>query len=239
MIKEEILVWSDAEALSRAAAYFFVKSCKESIEQKGRFAVALSGGNTPKRLYQLLATQEFSRNIAWKKVMLFWGDERSVPHKSDESNFKMVKEALLDKVKIPKKNIFPVPVKGSPKDCALQYEATLKTALGNRPCFDLTLLGMGDDGHTASLFPGTDILNEKKRLIKEVWVEEKQTYRISVTYPLINHSNEVMFLVSGKAKAPVIRNIISGKKQNGAYPVQGVQLKKGSTIWLLDEAAIS
>ena len=132
-----------------------------------------------------------------------------------------------------------MPVKGSPKDCALQYEATLKTALGNRPCFDLTLLGMGDDGHTASLFPGTDILNEKKRLIKEVWVEEKQTYRISVTYPLINHSNEVMFLVSGKAKAPVIRNIISGKKQNGAYPVQGVQLKKGSTIWLLDEAAIS
>ncbi|HUN02952.1 MAG TPA: 6-phosphogluconolactonase, partial [Niabella sp.] len=105
MIKEEILVWSDAEALSRAAAYFFVKSCKESIEQKGRFAVALSGGNTPKRLYQLLATQEFSRNIAWKKVMLFWGDERFVPHKSDESNFKMVKEALLDKVKIPKKNI--------------------------------------------------------------------------------------------------------------------------------------
>lgn len=237
MNKDNIFIWQDAEKLSLAAAYFFVRSYKESVAKTGRFAVALSGGSTPKRLYEILATPEFSRNIDWKKVLIFWGDERFVPHTDAESNYRMVKEALFDKIKIPAKNIFAVPVKGWPQDCAEQYEATIKNILGRTASFDLTLLGMGDDGHTASLFPETKILEENKKLVKEVWVDAKQTWRISLTYPIINKSKEIMFLVAGKTKAPVIKKIFSARALKNPYPVQGVQLKKGNIIWMLDEAA--
>lgn len=231
--------WKDAETLSTAAAYYFVKRCNEAIAEKGVFTVALSGGSTPKRLYETLATPEFSKNIDWKKVLLFWGDERFVPHTDEDSNYKMTKEALFDKIKIPKKNIFAVPTDGWPQDCADAYEKTIKETLGRNASFDLTLLGMGDDGHTASLFPGTQILEENKKLVKEVWVDSKQTWRISITYPLINRCKEIMFLVAGKTKAPVIKKIFSGKKLKEPFPVQGVQAKKGNTIWMLDEAAFS
>lgn len=231
------LIWKDAETLSIAAAYYFVKICNESIAEKGVFSVALSGGNTPKRLYEILATPEFSRNIDWQKVLLFWSDERFVPHADTDSNYRMTKEALLNKIKIPKKNIFAVPTIGWPQDCALQYEAEIKTALGRNASFDLTLLGMGDDGHTASLFPGTKILEEQKRLVKEVWVGDKQTWRISFTYPLIKRSKALMFLVAGKSKAPVIKKIFSARTLKNPFPVQGVKLKKGNIIWMLDEAA--
>lgn len=230
------LVWENAEALSVAAAHYFVERCAKHIAEKGSFSVSLSGGSTPKRLYQLLATPAFSRNIDWKKVFLFWGDERFVPHTHEESNYKMVKEALLDHVKIPKKNVFAVPTKGEAKDCALQYEKTIQQVLGKQMQIDLTLLGMGDDGHTSSLFPGTDVLSEKKRFIKEVWVESKQTFRISSTYRFINNSKEVMFLVTGAAKAPVLKYIFA-KNAKAKYPVQDVNLKKGNAIWMLDEAA--
>lgn len=232
------LVWKNAEALSLAAAHYFVLACNSAIEKKGTFSVALSGGSTPRRLYEILATPEFSSNIDWKKVLLFWGDERFVPHTHEDSNYKMTKEALLDKIKIPKKNIFGVPVKGWPQDCAAEYETAIKNALGKNIAIDLTLLGMGDDGHTASLFPGTQILEENKKLVKEVWVESKETWRISFTYPLINRSKEIMFLIAGENKAPVIKQIFSNRKLKTPYPVQAVQPKKGNIIWMLDEAAI-
>ncbi|MFT4092564.1 MAG: 6-phosphogluconolactonase [Niabella sp.] len=230
------LIWQDAENLSTAAAFYFVERCNRSIADHGRFSVSLSGGSTPKRLYQLLATPPFAGNIDWKKVQLFWGDERFVPPAHEDSNYRMVKEALLDHIKIPRKNIFAMPTKGDAKDCAAQYEKTIEDALGKKTQIDLTLLGMGDDGHTSSLFPGTDVLNEKKRFIKEVWVESKQTYRLSSTYRLINNSKEVMFLVAGAAKAPVIKHIFS-KNAKALYPVQGVDLKKGTVTWMLDKAA--
>ncbi|GAB3015754.1 6-phosphogluconolactonase [Niabella terrae] len=231
------LVWPDAEALSLAAAHYFVEKCKERIATSNRFVVALSGGSTPKRLYQLLATPAFSRNIDWKKVYLCWGDERFVPHNHADSNFRMVKENLLDHIKIPRKNIYAMPTKGEPADCAAVYARQLKTLLGPSMQIDLTLLGMGDDGHTASLFPGTDILKEQKRWISEVWVAAKNTYRLSFTYRLINNSRELMFMVAGTAKAPVIRHIFKPKAAV-RYPIQEVNLKKsGSALWLLDEAA--
>lgn len=232
------LVWKNAEALSLAAAHYFVLACNNAIEKKGTFSVALSGGSTPKRLYEILAMPEFCRNIDWKKVLVFWGDERFVPHTHEDSNYKMTKEALLDKIKIPKKNIFGVPVKGWPQDCAAKYEAAIKNVLGKNTAIDLTLLGMGDDGHTASLFPDTQIVEENKKLISEVWVESKQTWRISFTYPLINRSKEIMFLIAGANKAPVVKKIFSNRKLKIQYPVQGVLPKKGSVIWLLDEAAM-
>lgn len=237
-MKENIFIWQDGEKLSLAAAYFFVRSCRESIVKTGKFAVALSGGSTPKRLYEILATPEFSRNIDWKKVLLFWGDERFVPHTHEESNYRMVKEALLDQIKIPKKNIFPVPTQGWPQDCADAYEKTIKQALGRNASFDLTLLGMGDDGHTASLFPGTQILEENKKLAQEVWVDAKQTWRISITYPLINRSKEIMFLVAGANKTPVLKKILSGRKLKNPFPIQAVQPKNGNAIWMVDEAAV-
>lgn len=231
------LIWTDAEALSIAAAHYFVERCARNIADNGQFTVSLSGGGTPKRLYQLLATPAFSRNINWKKVMLFWGDERFVPHTHEDSNYRMIKEALLDHVKIPKKNIFAMPTKGEASDCAIQYEKMMAGALGNKMQIDLTLLGMGDDGHTSSLFPGTAVLGETKKYIKEVWVESKQTYRLSSTYRLINNSKEVMFLVAGAAKTPVVKHIFS-KNAIIKYPVQNIALKKGDILWMFDEAAV-
>lgn len=233
----QTLIWKDAEALSEAAAYFFVQACHEAVARQGRFSVALSGGSTPKRLYQLLATPEFSSNIPWNKVHLFWSDERFVPPTDTESNFRMTKESLLDHIAIPKKNIYGVPTKGDPADCALKYEAQLKTFFNGKPAFDWMLLGMGADGHTASLFPHTAILNEKKRWVKEVWVEEKKTFRISFTYPLINRSKQAVFLVAGAEKSPVLQDIRKGKNKKNPYPVQGVQLQSGTVTWMLDTAA--
>lgn len=234
------LIWEDDVALSIAAAHYFVAACNRSIAVTGRFTVALSGGSTPKLLYQLLATPSFSRNIDWKKVLLFWGDERFVPHTNDDSNYKMVKESLFDNISIPKKNIFAVPTtKGTPAACATAYEKSIKDVLGAGQSFDLVLLGMGDDGHTASLFPGTEILKENKRLVKEVWVEAKHTFRVSFTYPLINRAKQIMFLVAGTAKAPVIKQVFSNKQLKNPYPVQGVAPKSGSVVWMLDDAAVT
>lgn len=230
------LIWENQEVLSVAAAHYFVERCNVNIAEKGIFTIALSGGSTPKRLYELLATPSFARNIDWKKVQIFWGDERFVAHTDIDSNYRMAKEALLDHIKIPKKNIFAMPTKGNVKDCAKQYEKTIEAALGKKMRVDLTLLGLGDDGHTASLFPETDILQEKKKYIKEVWVESKQTYRISFTYRLIDNSKEVMFLVTGAAKAPIIKHIFS-KSEKNKYPAQHVKIKKGILTWMLDKEA--
>lgn len=237
-MKEAIkLIWEDAEALSLAAAHYFILACNRAIEKDGIFSVALSGGSTPRRLYETLAMPAFSRNINWEKVLLFWGDERFVPHTHTDSNYKMVKDALLSKIKIPRKNIFAIPVNGEPADCAAQYEAVVKKNLGNKESISLTLLGMGDDGHTASLFPGTDILNESKKLVSKVWVEEKQNWRISFTYPLINRSKEIMFLIAGESKRPVLKKILSARTAN-RYPVQGVKSKSENMILMLDKAAM-
>jgi 6-phosphogluconolactonase len=237
MSNKTILTWKDADELAVAAAYFFVAECQRVVAEKGRFAVALSGGSTPKKLFQLLASPGFSRNIPWKQVFLFWSDERFVPLTDDDSNYKMAKEALLDHIPIPKKNIFATPVNGEPKDCARQYEKVVKEFFGGKkPVFDWLLLGMGPDGHTASLFPGTDILAEEKRLVKEVWVESKNTWRISFTYPLINRAANVVFLVSGAEKAPTLKTALTKKKAKNPLPVQGVEATQN--WWLVDEAAM-
>lgn len=237
MFKGQPIIWEDAESLSEAAAYFFIQRCAESIADHGYFAVALSGGSTPKRLFQLLAAPPFVSTIPWNKVFLFWGDERFVPQDHEDSNYRMTKETLLDHIDIPSKNIFPVPVKGKPAACAAKYEQQIKKFFKDKPVFDLVMLGMGDDGHTASLFPGTSILEEKKKWISEVWVENKQTFRISFTYRLINKASHVLLLVAGEAKAKVISDIKTGKKD--IYPVQGVEPKKGTVIWMLDKKAVN
>ncbi len=228
-------IWKDHEAMSLAAAHFFVADCHRVIAKQGKFSVALSGGNTPKRFYEILASNEFSKNIPWKKVFLFWSDERFVSHNSPDSNYNMVKKSLLDKIDIPPKNIFPVPVTGDPGQNARQYEATIRKYFANKqPAFDWLLLGTGNDGHTASLFPHTPVLIENRRLIKQVWIVDKQSWRITFTFPLINKAKQIIFLVSGKEKSKVVAAVFD-KPVKKIYPVQYVNAEK--SLWMLDKAA--
>jgi 6-phosphogluconolactonase len=226
-----MLHYNSYENLSIAAAHFFTTAYSSSIAAHDKFTVALSGGNTPKRFYELLATPEFSQNINWKKVFIFFSDERYVPHTYAESNFNMASNVLLKHIPIPPKNIFAIPTSSTPAKDAATYEASVKKITGDdKFSFDLVLLGMGGDGHTASLFPGTEILNEKKRLVKEVFVKEKNIYRISFTLPLINRAKQILILVSGKEKASVLKKVISKRKTNNPLPVQ---LLKGDIIWMV------
>jgi 6-phosphogluconolactonase len=226
-----MLHYNSYESLSTAAAHFFTVACQRSIAVHDKFTVALSGGNTPKRFLELLATPEFSNNINWKKVIIFFSDERYVPHSDAERNFNMASKALLDHIAIPHKNIFAIPVSSTPVKDAAIYEASVKKITGDTKfVFDLILLGMGADGHTASLFPGTEILNEKKRLVKEVFLKEKNIYRISFTFPLINRAKQILILVSGKEKAAALKKVISKRKTKNPLPVQ---LLKGDITWMV------
>ena len=226
-----MLHYNTYESLSTAAANFFTVAYSRSIAAHDKFTVALSGGNTPKRFLELLATPEFSSNINWKKVFIFFSDERYVPHNDPESNFNMASKALLDHITIPRKNIFAIPVSSSPKKDALAYETTVKEITGDKKCsFDLVILGMGPDGHTASLFPGNEILQENKRLVKEVFLKHKNIYRISFTLPLINRAKQILLLVNGKEKEPVLKRIASKSKTKKPLPVQ---LLTGDITWMV------
>lgn len=226
-----MLHYNSYESLSLAAAHFFTVACQRSITAHDKFTVALSGGNTPKRFYELLATPEFSSNINWKKVFIFFSDERYVPHKDAESNFNMASKALLDHISIPRKNIFAIPVSSTPAKDAVSYEAAVrKITSDNKFAFDLVLLGMGADGHTASLFPGNEILLEKKRLVKEVFLKDKNIYRISFTLPMITRAKQVLLLVNGKEKEPVLKKVSANRKTNNPLPVQ---LLKGDITWMI------
>lgn len=220
----KVTQFDNAELLANAAANYFVKLTHEKIEKKGKFNVALSGGNTPMALYQLLATPSFSNKIDWKKVFIFWGDERCVAFDSSDNNAFNAKNILLDKVPIPKKNIFIIPVDETPVNAAIYYEATIKIFFKtDKPVFDLILLGLGDDGHTASLFPYSSILQEKNKLVKEVFLAEKNTWRVSLTAPIINAASHKLILVVGKVKAPILDIILLRQKDYEKYPAQMIE----------------
>jgi len=226
-----MLYYNSYESLSTAAAHFFTVACQRSIAAHDKFTVALSGGYTPKRLYELLAMPEFSNNINWKKVFIFFSDERYVSHNDADSNFNMAAKALLEHISIPKKNIFAIPVSSTPAKDAIAYEAAVKKITSDSKfALDLVLLGMGADGHTASLFPGTEILNEKRRLLKEVFLKDKNMYRISFTLPLINRAKQILLLVSGEEKKPVLKKVAANQKNGKLLPVQ---LLKGDITWMV------
>lgn len=226
-----MLHYNSYESLSTAAAHFFTVACQRSIAAHDKFTVALSGGYTPKRLYELLAMPEFSNNINWKKVFIFFSDERYVSHNDADSNFNMAAKSLLEHISIPKKNIFAIPVSSTPAKDATAYEAAVKKITSDSKfALDLVLLGMGADGHTASLFPGTEILNEKRRLLKEVFLKDKNMYRISFTLPLINRAKQILLLVSGEEKKPVLKKVAANQKTGKLLPVQ---LLKGDITWMV------
>ena len=219
-----VIYFDNADILAKAAAEYFIKLAAEAIQLKGKFTVALSGGNTPSAMYTLLSTDFYSNQLEWKNIYFFWGDERCVPLNDKNNNGYNIKNILLDKVSVPKKNIFIIPVDESPVNAAIYYEATIKVFFKtDKPVFDLILLGMGDNGHTASLFPNTSILQEEKALVKEVYVDEIKMNRVSFTAPLINNAKHILFLVTGKEKQQMLKTVLEGKYEPEKYPAQMIK----------------
>jgi len=228
-------IWPDALQLAHAVAHLIVIESNKAVLQKEYFTIALSGGSTPKLLFQLLAAAPYKNNIPWRKVIIAFGDERFVAHTDKESNYKMAMDTLLSHIPVPKKNILAVPfLKLNPVQSAKLYEAQIRKYVSAKNPFDLILLGIGEDGHTASIFPKSELLTENKRWVKEVWVAEKNMHRISFTFPLINRAKNIAFLVSGSSKAAVVKKIFSGRGADlPAARVKG----SGNLFWFLDEAA--
>ncbi len=229
--------------LFQAAADEVLQAANEAIKQRGRFTIALSGGSTPRSLYTLIAANTVTSQL-WNKWFFFWGDERHVPPQDPESNFRMAQESLLSKISVPPGNVFRVPAENpDAAGAADAYEQTLRSFFDlkadEKPRFDVILLGLGPDGHTASLFPETAALQEKSRLVVANWVEKFNTYRITLTLPVLNTARLVMFLVSGMDKAPALREVLQGNAPGEKYPSKLVRPGEGKLIWLVDRAAAS
>jgi len=229
--------------LFQAAADEVIRAATEAIAQRRRFTIALSGGSTPRNLYTLIAANA-SATVPWDKVFFFWGDERHVPPKDAESNYRMAEETILSKVPVPPANIFRILAENPDAAAAAEaYEQTLRQffdpAPGEFPRFDLILLGMGPDGHAASLFPETAALREKSRLVVANWVEKLHTHRITLTLPVLNAARCVAFLVSGTDKAAVLHEVLEGNAPAEKYPSKLVRPTDGRLIWFVDKAAAS
>jgi 6-phosphogluconolactonase len=227
--------------LFNAAAEEFVELGNAAISARNRFTVALSGGSTPKSLYSLLAANY--PDFSWKRTFLFFGDERHVPPTDPDSNYRMVNEALISRIKIPPANVFRVKAE-NPDAAAVadDYNSQIAKFFALKPKqfprFDLIFLGMGPDGHTASLFPGSDGLKEQSRLVIANWVEKLKTHRISLTFPVLNNAAEIIFLASGADKADMLHRVLDGDN-TPPFPAQLVQPKDGQLVWMLDAPAAS
>ena len=234
-----VQVYPDGAALAQAAAAHWVARATEASATRGRFAVALAGGTTPRAAYALLATPAWAGLVDWARVHVFWGDERCVPPDHPESNYRLAHEALLAHVPLPPANVHRVRGEQEPEAAAADYEHTLRHFFGpgSEPRFDLVLLGLGRDGHIASLFPGTAALAETARLVVAVAAayEERPTWRISLTLPALNAAHEVVFLVSGAEKAAIVRTALGNAEAR--LPAQLVRPASGRVTWLLDAAS--
>lgn len=239
----EILVCADADAVAREGADLFVRLASESIQERGRFTAALSGGSTPKRLFEILATAPYQEQIDWSHVHLFWGDERYVPSDHPDSNFRMTMEALLSKVPIPPGNVHRIRTELSPAEAvATNYEAEIARFFAGSsehvrfPSFDLIFLGLGTNAHTASLFPGSPALQEQSHLVVADFVEEVHMWRISMTASLLNAARTIAFLVCGPDKAHVIHDVLLGDYNPGRKPAQLIRPDHGQLLWIVDRA---
>ncbi len=243
---DQVHVCNDAESLAQYAAVWLPRLIERTLADPERttpFVLALSGGSTPKRMFQLLAEQP-TDNVNWKNVILVWGDERNVAPDHEDSNFRMVRETLLEKIDIPEENILAVPSPGdSAQTAASGYEALLRKRLHveegqTMPIIDCVLLGMGDDVHTASLFPGTKALLESKRLVVANHVPKLDTNRITFTAPFINAARHVAFLICGEAKKDALARLWHAEKDFNLYPAQLIRPEKGQLWYLLDKPAL-
>jgi 6-phosphogluconolactonase len=229
-----------------AAAERFVSVVTQAIHASGRFVVALAGGSTPKRLYALLATPEYADRVDWSRTHIFWGDERCVPPDDPASNYRMTREVLLDRVPVPQANIHRIRGEDEPARAAAAYEGELRETFatpagppsrvpGRR--FDLVLLGMGDNGHTASLFPGLAAVRERERWAVAEYVAEVSMWRVTLTPPVFNAAAHVVFLVSGANKAAMLQRVLEGPSEPEVLPAQAIAPSEGTLDWLVDAAA--
>jgi 6-phosphogluconolactonase len=243
-MKREIRIVHDTAELARAGACEFARLASEAVHTKDLFTVALSGGSTPKNLYSLLASDESYRaELPWNRMHFFWSDERHVPPDDPDSNYRMANEALLSKVPVPAENVHRI--RGEEPgalSAAHEYEKELQNffrlTAGQLPRFDLMLLGIGSDGHTASLFPDTPALREREHLVVANWVDKLNTNRLTLTLPVLNNAATVIFLVGGSEKSEILRAVLEGEDSE-KFPAQLVQPREGRVVWLVDRDAAS
>jgi 6-phosphogluconolactonase len=240
-----VRIFETSEELAQAAAEGCVRLALEAVKARGRFSIALAGGSTPKRLYALLASESessFRARFPWHETHFFWGDERHVPPDHPDSNYRMAFKTMLSKAPVSPSQLHRIEAENPDAGkAALGYEEDLlqyfHLTRGLWPQFDLALLGLGPDGHTASLFPDTEVLDETSRLAAAVWVPKFQSWRITLTAPLLNHAANVFFLVSGKDKTEALRAVLHGEYQPRRYPAQLIRPEQGNLTWLADRDA--
>jgi 6-phosphogluconolactonase len=236
----ERIVCKDIPELSAQAAAEFVRQANERSATAGRFVVALSGGSTPRALYSLLAGAEFQSQVPWDRVHFFWGDERCVPPDHPDSNYRMACESLLSKVPVPEENIHRIEGEEKPEIAAAKYEKAIRDffqlADSELPRFDLILLGLGDDGHTASLFPGSEALQETRRLAVATYVEKLKSHRVTLTLPVLNHAANIFFLVAGENKTGILKDVLQ-RESSKSLPARQIHPLNGRLVWFVDRAA--
>lgn len=242
MSQAKLQIFPGVEDLSRAASARFTELAREHAQQGKAFTVALSGGEMGRALLDTLANPEFSQRIQWESVHLFQVDERCVPPDDLQSNFRMIRETLLRAVPAAARNFHRMKAEADDRDAAsVEYEVEIRSVLAPPeeplPCFDLVFMGLGPDGHTASLFPGTAALDESHRWVCPNYVEKLDMYRMTLTYPVLNAAREIVFLVSGAKKSEILREVLEGPRDPKRFPAQGVQPADGSLNWYLDHAA--
>jgi len=236
----QIGIYHDINSLSHEAAQIIVRLANEATVTRGRFSIALSGGSTPKALFGLIATEPYLGQINWPSVEIFWADERCVPPDDAESNYAMAKEVLLSKIPIQPRQVHRMPAEKADRDAAAQeYTLEMQRVFGTNgiPAFDLIQLGMGPEGHTASLFPHQPALHEQRRLVMPVSVPKPPPLRLTFTPPILNAPRHVLFLVTGSEKADAVQAVLEGPYQPDEYPAQIVRPTNGEVTWMLDTAA--
>lgn len=234
----ELHIYKTPDEVVEGFAHYFLQTVGTAIKEKNECTVVLSGGNSPKKLYKLLASTDYGNQIDWDKVYFFFGDERYVPFNDPENNGNMAKKALFEPLMIPDANIFYINTAVAPGESAKKYSQRILSYFKNNPVrFDLILLGLGDNAHTASLFPHTPVLKEKKALVSAVYIEELSSYRITMTAALINEAHAIAFLVFGDAKAKAVHDVLEGEKDFETYPAQLIIPEEGIVDWFLDDAA--
>jgi 6-phosphogluconolactonase len=245
MEKANVKIFPDARHLSLAAVETFINIANQAVQERGRFIVALAGGSTPQLLYELLASEPHSERVDWSRTYVFWGDERCVPPDHPDSNYRKARETFLEQVPLPPENIFPIHGEKTPEQAAADYEERLLRFFSSLPSdtergqasFDLVLLGMGDDGHTASLFPGISGLEDQVRWVIANYVDKLGAWRVTLTPALLNRARKILFLVSGAGKSYTLQRVIYGSYQPDRYPAQLIQPDNGELVWLIDESA--
>jgi 6-phosphogluconolactonase len=236
-------VFKDADHLTRGLAEWITSLIEETLTRKNNFGLVLSGGNTPKKLNLLLASSPYRERIDWKKIHVFWGDERAVPFEDERNNARMAFDTLLNKVEIPRGQIHIMDTSLTPEEAATQYLELLYEFFGTdilpTQTFDLVLLGMGDDGHTLSLFPGTPVIHEETFWVSSLFLKAQDMHRITLTRNVVNHADHIVFMISGYEKAVALHAVLEGEKNPDLYPSQVIIPTQGELHFFVDEAAAS